>query len=404
MNRRQFLSLGGVAASFVYWPAARAADALRPALRPGGDRNLLILVELNGGNDGLNTVIPYADPLYYRLRPTIGIARDKVIPLDERTGLHPSLAELMPLWRDGSLAIVQGVSYPQPNLSHFRSMEIWDTASRSHEYLREGWLTRALAERSVPPGFAADGVVIGSAEIGPFAEGSSRGRFVDPARTVRDARPAMPVTVPQANPWHRHIADVERNFVRPDGRVCRRDGRFDFTTRFPASAFGAAVRAAMHVVAADDAARRKAADGHGVAAMRLTLNGFDTHQNQPGQHASLLKQFAQGMAALRSALMELGRWDTTLVMTYSEFGRHVRENESRGTDHGTAAPHFIAGARVRGGLVGVVPQLGRLDGNGDLPLGVDFRSMYATVLEGWWGVDSTRILNERFDTLPLLRT
>jgi uncharacterized protein (DUF1501 family) len=137
-------------------------------------------------------------------------------------------------------------------------------------------------------------------------------------------------------------------------------------------------------------------------AIRLTLNGFDTHQNQPERHRLLLTQFAEGLAAMRSALVELGRWNDTLVMTYSEFGRHPRENGSAGTDHGTVAPHFMMGGRVLGGLHGVPPQLARLDGNGELPVGVDFRQLYATVLARWWRVDAQAILRQQFEPLPLL--
>jgi uncharacterized protein (DUF1501 family) len=137
--------------------------------------------------------------------------------------------------------------------------------------------------------------------------------------------------------------------------------------------------------------------------IRLTLNGFDTHQNQPGQQAALLKQLSEGLVAMRSALLELGRWNETLVMTYAEFGRRPRENQSNGTDHGTAAPHFVIGGRVSGGLHGVAPELARLDGNGNLPVGVDFRQMYATVLGPWWGLNSAEVLGQRFEPLPLLR-
>jgi uncharacterized protein (DUF1501 family) len=295
MNRREFLSFAGAAAT-VSWRQHAEAVAVSPA---SGDaagahayRNLLVLVELKGGNDGLNTLIPYADARYYQLRPTIGIPRHKVIPLDERTGLHPSLADLMPLWQDRSLAIVQGVGYPKPNLSHYRSIEIWDTASHADQYLRTGWLTRAFASEPVRARFAADGVVIGSAEIGPLANG---------ARTVALTNPVCP---------------------------------YRFGTTFPQSAFGSAVRKAMQVVASGGTARGVPVAGQGVAVVRLTLNGFDTHENQPVQHANLLKQFAQGMTAMRSALGELNRWHSTLVMTYAEFGRRARENASNGTGPG----------------------------------------------------------------------
>jgi uncharacterized protein (DUF1501 family) len=140
-----------------------------------------------------------------------------------------------------------------------------------------------------------------------------------------------------------------------------------------------------------------------VAVLRLTLSGFDTHQNQPGTHANLLKQLAEGVLALKNALSELGRWDDALVMTYAEFGRRPKENQSNGTDHGTAAPHFILGGRVRGGLYGEVPRLDRLDGNGNLPFAVDFRSVYATALERWWGIGSAKVLDGRYPPLELIR-
>src|SRR5580704_13358893 len=178
MNRRDFLSMTGAAGALALAPSAFASGATPSA----GYGKLLILVELKGGNDGLNTVIPFADPAYAALRPKIGIRREQVVQLDERTGLHPALQPLMSMWAGKQLAIVQGVSYPQPNLSHFRSIEIWDTASRSDQYLHEGWLTRAFAQHAVPPSFVADGVVIGSAEMGPLSSGARAIALVNPSQ------------------------------------------------------------------------------------------------------------------------------------------------------------------------------------------------------------------------------
>ncbi|RQT08486.1 DUF1501 domain-containing protein [Burkholderia contaminans] len=405
MNRRDFLTLTGAAAAVgvSMWQAPAMAAAVAQAGRQpaAGYANVLILVELKGGNDGLNTVVPYADPLYYQFRRGIGIKREQVLQLDAHTGLHPSLAPLMPLWRDGQVAVVQGVGYPQPNLSHFRSIEIWDTASRSDQYLHEGWLTRTFAQAPVPPGFAADGVVLGSAEMGPLSNGARAIALVNPAQFIRAARLAEPSSLREQNPALAHIIDVENDIVKAADRLRPRGGMREFRTAFPAGAFGTSVKTAMQVLAACEASGPGAQDG--VAVLRLTLNGFDTHQNQPGQQAALLKQFAEGMSAMRGALIELGRWNQTLVMTYAEFGRRVRENQSNGTDHGTAAPHFVMGGRVAGGLYGAPPALGRLDGNGNLPVAVDFRQLYATVLGPWWGLDSTRVLQQRFDTLPLLK-
>ena len=407
MKRRDFLSMTAAASAALWLPRAFGAQAPGQAdgaaLARGGYGNLLILVELKGGNDGLNTVIPYADPTYYQLRKNIGIKREQVIQLDERTALHPALQPLMPLWQSQQLAIVQGVSYAQPNLSHFRSIEIWDTASRSDQYLREGWLTRAFAQHAVPPGFVADGVVIGSAEMGPLANGARAIALVNPAQFVKASRLATPVSLHERNPELAHILDVENDIVKAADRLRPCEGQFPLKTAFPAGAFGASIKTAMQVLAAGDTLQGRPLNGQGVAVIRLTLNGFDTHQNQPGQQAALLKQLAEGFASMKSALVELGRWDNTLVMTYAEFGRRPRENQSNGTDHGTVAPHFVMGGRVRGGLYGVPPVLTQLDGSGNLPVGVDFRQLYATVLGPWWGLDATAVLQQRFEPVPLLR-
>ncbi|AXE92306.1 DUF1501 domain-containing protein [Paraburkholderia sp. 22099] len=413
MKRRSFLSMAATAGASLWLPSAFGAQMAAPDASPyRGYGNLLILVELKGGNDGLNTVIPFADSTYYQLRKNIGIKREQAIQLDERTALHPSLQPLMPLWQSRQLAIVQGVSYAQPNLSHFRSIEIWDTASRSDQYLREGWLTRAFARTPVPAGFAADGVVIGSAEMGPLANGARAIALVNPAQFVKASRLATPVSLHERNPELAHILEVENDIVKAADRLRPTQGLASMKTAFPGGAFGSSIKAAMQVLAAAGAPKEAAfgrtqqgqpGNGQGVAVIRLTLNGFDTHQNQPAQQAALLKQLAEGFASMKSALVELGRWDDTLVMTYAEFGRRPRENHSNGTDHGTVAPHFVTGGRVRGGLYGVPPELGRLDGNGNLPVGVDFRQLYATVLGSWWGLDASAILQQRFEPLPLLR-
>ncbi|CAJ5989434.1 twin-arginine translocation pathway signal sequence domain-containing protein [Burkholderia pseudomallei] len=354
MKRRDFLALASLAGAagvslpvpyaFAAAPgetsATGAMGAVGAAARAARYSNLLILVELKGGNDGLNTVIPYANPLYRTLRPAIGVKREQVVQLDERAALHPALEPLMPIWRDGRLAIVEGVGYPQPNLSHFRSIEIWDTASRANEYLREGWLTRAFAQASVPPGFAADGIVLGSAEMGPLANGARAIALVNPAQFARAARLAQPVSLRERNPALAHVIDIENDIVKAADRLRPHAGTPALATAFPGGPFGASVKTAMQVLAACDTPQRTPAPGQGVAVLRLTLNGFDTHQNQPGQQAGLLGQLAQGLVAMRSALIELGRWNDTLVMTYAEFGRRARENRSNGTI--TARPRRIS--------------------------------------------------------------
>ena len=381
MRRRAFLQLASLAA---FAGAARLSWA---AASPA--RKLLVLVELKGGNDGLNTVIPYADPEYARLRPRLAIPRDQVVQLTERTGLHPSLAPLAAAWERHELAIVQGVGYPQPNLSHFRSIEIWDTASRSDEYLDAGWLARAFAVSPSPDSYAADGVIVGPGGMGPLSGPGARAiALTNPEQFLRNARLAH-AEGDSRNPALAHVLRVERDVLRSAQRL---HAARKLDTEFPKNAFGNAAGTATQL----------AANEAGIAVVRLSLASFDTHANQLGTHANLLRQLGDGLAALREGLIEVGRWDSTLIATYAEFGRRPRENQSGGTDHGTAASHLVLGGAVRGGLYGAAPDLTALDGNGNLPFAVDFRGYYATLLERWWGIDSSRVLGGRHPRLEFV--
>ncbi len=383
MDRREFVK------TIAALPLALSLPAFGRA--PGASyQQLLVLIELKGGNDGLNTLVPYADENYYALRPRLAIARGEVLQLDERSGLHPALKPLLPLWQSGELALIQGIGYPAPNLSHFRSIEIWDTASKSDQYLDEGWLARTFRQTPAPREFAADGVVVGGHDLGPLAGSAARViALASTERFLRQARLATPAEH-ATNAALRHIVRVERDIVQAAARF---DAGHAFQTAFPRTAFGTSVRTASQVIAGRA----------GVAAVKLSLGSFDTHSNQAGTHARLLQTLADGMTALKQALVELGRWDDTLIMTYAEFGRRPRQNASGGTDHGTASVHFLAGGRVNGGLYGAPPALDQLDGSGNLPFAVDFRSLYATVLERWWGIDSYGPLQGRFRPLDVIR-
>jgi len=387
MNRREFISAAGAATVTAWLPGASFAAVPAAA---GRYDNLLILLELKGGNDGLNTVVPYADADYYSLRPRIGIARDQVLQLDAATGLHPALQPLMPLWQSRELAVVQSVGYPAANLSHFRSIEIWDTASRSDQYLNEGWLTRTFAGMPVPRSFAADGVVVGSAELGPLAGGGTRAlALTNTDQFLRQARLAGGEGASR-NPALAHILKVERDVTQAAANL---GSGVALRSEFPNTALGNALKTAAQVIAS------KA----GIAVIKVSHNGYDTHSGQLATHQRLLKELAEGIVAMRAALTEVGRWDSALMMTYCEFGRRPRENQSGGTDHGTANAHFVAGGRVRGGLYGLPPALTRLDSNGNLPFAVDFRDLYATALDRWWGLDAATALNGRFAPVNLLR-
>jgi uncharacterized protein (DUF1501 family) len=385
VDRRNFLKLAGCVPL-----ASLPGVAVATAPADASYRNLLVLIELKGGNDGLNTLVPYADPAYYALRPKLAIARDQVVQLTDAVGLHPALEPLFATWKSRELAVLQGVGYPEPNLSHFRSIEIWDTASKSDEYLQEGWLTRTFAEAPTPKEFAADGVIVGSPDLGPLAGAGTRAiALASTEQFLRQARLAAAEGTTR-NKSLLHILKVERDILQAASHL---EANHPFETEFPEGAFGNAIKTASQIIA----------NKSGVAIVRVTLPGFDTHSGQSNTQARLLGELARGAIALKSALTELRRWNDSLILTYAEFGRRPRENLSNGTDHGTASVHFALGGRVAGGLYGAQPALDRLSGDGNPAHAIDFRSLYATVLERWWGVPSAGPLGRRFATLPIVR-
>jgi uncharacterized protein (DUF1501 family) len=381
MNRRRFL--GSLA-----WGTAWSVSTMPAWAATGARRSLLVLVELRGGNDGLNTIVPVDDGRYHDLRPRLALKPDAVVRLASGPALHPSLAALVPLWQAGELAIVQGVGYPHPNLSHFRSIEIWDTAADSHQVVQTGWLTRAVQLDKRFASYGADGVVIGAADLGPLGGGARAIALNDPARLSAAARLASGDTAP-ARGALAHIVRVEADLARAAASIVP-DARF--ATAFPRGLAGQAVRHAAGVAATGQ-----------VPIIRLALPGFDTHQAQQGAHANLLRIVADSIVALRSALSEHGLWNDALVLTYSEFGRRPKENQTNGTDHGTASALLAIGPRVRGGLHGEAPNLARLDDSGNLGHTVDFRRVYAEVLESLWQLPSERVLQRRFAPVGFLR-
>jgi uncharacterized protein (DUF1501 family) len=400
MKRRDFLSNFSTATSAALLSAHAPGWAQAMANRASGTQErILILIELKGGNDGLNTVVPFADNAYYQLRNSIGIKQDELIKLDDKVGLHSDLKAMLPFWEKNELAIVQGVGYPQANLSHFRSIEIWETSSNSNEYLSDGWVARAMQAGFASKGkFTAEGVLIGMNDFGPLA-GAKAVSLNDPVAFVNQSRLARAneLAASTQNPALRYLLKIENEISQAADGL--KGEKYAFSTVFPQGQFGNGVAATAQIVAS-----QRANPTGGVPVMCLTLGSFDTHQNQLGTHAGLLRQLAEGMAALKSALTELGAWDRTMVMTFSEFGRRARQNSSGGTDHGTAAPHFIAGGAVRGGLYGQAPDLTRLDGNQNVLYTTDFRQIYTTVAQQWWGVNAESVVRGRFDALKFIRT
>jgi uncharacterized protein (DUF1501 family) len=294
----------------------------------------------------------------------------------------------MKAWGSGELAVLQGVGYPNPNRSHFRSIEIWETGSSSREVLSDGWLSRLLDKR-VPESHAAAGVILGDTHAGPLS-GEARALVMqNPQGFIKAARRLESSGSRRSkNAALDHVLAVERDVIKGADILEQRLSRVGRLKGFPRGKFGTQLQTAARLILG----------GVPTAAIKVSLGGFDTHANQAGPHQRLMAELGKGLAALRQALVAAGRWDDVLVLTYSEFGRRVSENGSGGTDHGTAAPHFALGGRVEGGLYGEQPSLTDLRG-GDLRHSLDYRRIYATLTRDWWGIEG----GTRFKSLGFLR-
>jgi len=400
MERRTLLK--SLAAIGVF-PYAASADE-QSARIVGGQRldlgldssaRTLVLLELKGGNDALNTVVPFADVNYRRKRPKLALERDSVLALDERLGLHSALAPLMRIWDNGDLAVVNGLGYPSPNRSHFRSNDIWETGSGAEEVRADGWLAPVLANlRSIGDGPKA---VVLDMDAGPVTGDPTDIVVMDDlSQFIEQAKMLSPAHATSTNPAYAYIQDVESSarlaalsFEKKLSRAKNGEARLELAGRTELENKLTLVAAMINA-------------DLGPRVYKVTLKGFDTHIAQARKHERLLAELAAGISTLEQLLRVSGRWRDTLLMTYSEFGRRLAENASGGTDHGTAASHFVVGGRVSGGLHGESPRFDNVT-DGDLEFTVDFRSMYRTAVRDWFELDLADASFSNFDSLGLLR-
>jgi uncharacterized protein (DUF1501 family) len=388
LTRRQFLassSLFSLAPTVPLFLARTAA-----ATRPDKDRRILVVVQLDGGNDALNTVVPHGDPTYEKLRPKLRINKSSVIRLTDALGLHPSLKPLDALLQAGNLAVIPGVGYPNPNRSHFESMAIWHTArfdaDGRHGY---GWLGRALDPNQ------ETAYVVGEA-----VPGALRGRRSAAVTLSRVEEMALtnPASVKQAigpEPVDSLLAFVHRQAIRAQG-ISEQLTPLAGTTNGSRLA-DASLAERLKLVA------RMLQAGLGARVFYTVQGGYDTHSNQRYTHASLLSEFAQAIAGFLADARAAKLADRVTLLAFSEFGRTIRENGSAGTDHGTAGVVFLAGPGVRGGVAGTMPSLTDLVA-GEPKMTTDFRQVYAGLLEDWLEVPTGEILGGHFRHLPLFRT
>jgi uncharacterized protein (DUF1501 family) len=424
LNRRDFLirtlqnssllAVGSVVPQFLT-ETALAADS--------GKDTVLVVVELSGGNDGLNTVIPYADDLYHKARPTLHFKKDDVIKVDDYVGLHPGMNNLRPMLDKGQLAIVQGVGYPNPDRSHFESMDIWQSADPKRK-IGTGWIGRSvpdlqdkkgnvpvmqLGKRSLP--LALQGAPGGVASLNNPQEFRLNIDAADPnkrytrKKLIEDlAQASEPADKNSLLPFVQRrqlqtYATLERlqEALKELNRGNRKDGVVDdipqFTRFFNPNQLVQKLQLVANLII----------KGFGTRVFYVALDGFDTHSNQAEEHRRLLGELSDAINTFFNTLQPGDHGKRVLLLTFSEFGRRVHENSSRGTDHGAGSCLFVAGPAVNGGAIGKHPSLSELDA-GDLRFQTDFRCVYATLLDQWLGCNSRTVLGEKWDHLDLLKT
>jgi uncharacterized protein (DUF1501 family) len=382
-----------------FWcEAAAAADGKR--------ETILVVLQLSGGNDGLNTVVPYTDDAYRKARPKLAIAERDVLKINDQFGLHPSARGMADLLEANQLAIVQGVGYSQPNRSHFESMDIWHTCQRKGGPRTTGWLGRYFDGLASSDGqIATPGLHLGGEkEKQPLAliadnvrvpSISSPEKFRlqdggDPA-LLGAIRDLAGKTRGADNDLLGFLQTSTSSALSDSDRIAAALRDYQTPVKYPDNALAKKFKTVAQLIAA----------GLSTRVYYLELDGFDTHSQQAAAHTALLQQTGGSIHAFLNDIAHHGQADRVLVMCFSEFGRRVQENASEGTDHGAAAPMFLAGKKVKSGLIGKHPSLTDLD-DGDLKFHTDFRQVYATVLEGWLGWKSSAALGGEFAPVPLL--
>jgi uncharacterized protein (DUF1501 family) len=387
--------LGGVGpVPAVLAQAARASSA-------GSGSKILVVFEWFGGNDGLNTIVPYGDSLYYRHRPTIGIKEADVLKIDAQFGWHKSMRGMKTLYDEGKVAIVHGVGYDQPSFSHFTSMSFWHTAAPNsgNEY---GWIGRAAAD--LDPAGARANLIVNVSDSQTLAVKAAKHVplvFVDATAFKRGLfAPEMPVVetlAAQRQPVgdaHRYVLDVTRSAAQASEAV-----------RAAWTQYRAKADQDLRLLDLDKVVALIEA-GFPTSLYYVPLRGslFDTHVNQAAPHDRQLQYCADAIEGFFREMERIGRADDVVMYVHSEFGRRVPENTSLGTDHGTAQVNFVIGNAVRGGMFGRAPSLADLVLGDNLESTTDFRRVYATLIDRWLGADSAKVLGRQFDSLEFIRT
>ena len=391
MIRRDFLKQTGLASTALLMPQLLRGFNTS-SFDPYG--KTLIVVQLGGGNDGLNTIVPHGNDIYYQNRPTIAIPKKQVIQLDDMLGLNPALSPLRDLYDAGEMAILNSVGYPEPDRSHFRSMDIWQSGSGSKAYWSSGWLGRYLDQNPTNDPFSHLEV---NDQLSLAMKGKTEMGFAmqNAQKLGKSAQNRLLKTInDQHQEEHDHHAvsylyQVLANTQESADYLLNQSQSATNKVSYPKTKLGGRLQQVAKLMLSHSRIR----------VFYVAHNGFDTHANQKNTQTRLLNQYAEAMAALRTELKKAGIWKDTLILTFSEFGRRVAQNGSRGTDHGAANNVFVMGGDLANpGIQNAAADLQNLD-RGDLKHEIDFRQVYATILDKWMQTDSQAILGQSFDHL-----
>ena len=395
IKRKEFLQIGSLASAAFMMPKFLKAFE-KPMMVPPGNK-VVVVIQFSGGNDGLNTVIPVRNDIYYKGRPGLGIAKDKALAITDEVGLNPALEAIKGLYDDGSLGILNSVGYPNPDRSHFRSMDIWQSASASSEYINTGWVGRYLDAQckgcDKPTQAMELDDVLSLALKGEESKGLA---FKDPKKLFNTSNGKYFKDINASHQSREETVDYlyktmsetissadyifEQSKAHPSGET------------YPGTELGRDLKTIASLIFSDINTK----------VYYVSLGSFDTHVNQENQQKRLFTELNDAVKAFTSDLKKNNRFNDVLMMTFSEFGRRVAQNASGGTDHGTANNmFFISGGLKQKGVLNAMPDLTDLN-DGDLKHKIDFKNVYATVLNKWLGADDKMILGNKFDYLDFV--
>ena len=388
IKRKRFLQIGSLATASLMMPKFLKAFE-KPTMVPPGNK-VVVVIQFNGGNDGLNTVIPIRNDIYYRERPRLGITKENAVPLTDEVGLNPALTAFKDLYADGSLGILNNVGYPNPDRSHFRSMDIWQTSSSSNEYCNTGWIGRYLDAQCIGCDKPTQAVEIDDIlSLALKGENNNGLAFKDPRKLYSISNEKYFKDI--ATNHHEGDETADYLYKTMSGTLSSADYIFQHsklhptTEIYPLTGLGKDLKTIVSLILSDINTK----------VYYVSLGSFDTHVNQQEQQKKLFTELNDAVKAFTGDLKKNNRFQDVLMMTFSEFGRRVSQNASGGTDHGTANNmFFISGGLKEKGILNAMPNLADLN-EGDLKHTVDFKNVYATVLNKWLGANDSLILGKK---------